>query len=141
MKIGFFVSNKNVSPIENVLVAKGYDLLSGKDPQEFSRKVFPNVNTAVDKVTERRKTDPNPEDEDTYMILLDVHLARGSEPTNKRSYSKTKTGWRIFVNLLHSEIFDADGEEKPVDDMVRSMSDKIDRELERIAEKKAVTRP
>ncbi len=140
MKIGFFVTKHNVSSVENALVSKGYDFLSSKDPQEFSRKVFPNINRAVDKVTERRKTDPNPEDEDTYMILLDLHVARGSEPTNKRSHSKTKTGWRIFVNLLHSEIFDTNGQEKPVDDMVRSMSNKIDRELERIAEKKAATR-
>lgn len=140
MKFGFFVTKHNVSSIENALVSKGYDFLSPKDPQEFSRKVFPNMNAAVDKVTERRKKDPNPEDEDTYMILLDIHVARGSEPTNKRSYSKTKTGWRIFVNLLHSEIFDADGQEKPVDEMVQTMSAKIDRELERIAEKKAATR-
>ncbi len=140
MKIGFFVSINYVSSLENALVAKGYDFLSPKYPEEFSRKVFPNINTALDIVQDRRTPASDSEDEDTYMIVLDVHVARGSEPTNKRSYSKTKTGWRIFVNLLHSEIFDADGEEMPVDEMVQTMSDKIDRELERIAEKKAATR-
>ncbi|MEE3359930.1 MAG: hypothetical protein VX248_08260 [Pseudomonadota bacterium] len=142
MKFGFYVTESYVSPIENVLIAKGYDLLSGsgQELQEFCRRTFPNMSAAVDIVQDQRTTASNPEDEDTYMIVLDVHMARGSEPTNKRSYSKTKTGWRIFVNLLHSEIFDTDGQEKPVDEMVQTMSAKIDRELERIAEKKAATR-
>jgi hypothetical protein len=142
MKIGFYVTENYVSPIENALLAKGYDLLSGsgQDLQDFCRREFPNMSAAVDIVQERRTLDTDNPEEETCMIVLDLHVARGSEPTNKRSYSKTKTGWRIFVNLLHSEIFDANGKEKPVDDMVRSMSDKIDRELERIAEKKAASK-
>ena len=140
MKFGFYVTEHYVSSTENALISWGYDLLSGtgQDLQEFCRREFPNMSAAVDIVQTRRTSDY--EDEDTCMIVLDLHVARGSEPTNKRSYSKTKSGWRIFVNLLHSEIFDANGEEKPVDDMVRSMSDKIDRELERIAEKKAASK-
>ena len=140
MKFGFYVTEHYVSSTENALISWGYDLLSGtgQDLQEFCRREFPNMSAAVDIVQKRRTSDY--EDEDTCMIVLDLHVARGSEPTNKRSYSKTKSGWRIFVNLLHSEIFDANGEEKPVDDMVRSMSDKIDRELERIAEKKAASK-